>query len=123
MKKGKSNKKKAFSSKEDNNSNHNNNKIIPKKVGTFNGFFIYDKNDKIKEYELQDKKNEISEPPLKDWLIIQHNPTKSKSRFTDLFQEILENDKKLEEEKKIKEKQSYEKSLLPNNIINDIEMK
>ena len=122
MRKGKNNQKKAFSSIEENNNNNtNNNKKIPKEIGTFNGFLIYDKEEKIKESDLKDKINNFSEPPLKDWLIIQHNPNKKQSRFSDLFQEILQNDKKLEEQKKNKEKQSYEKSLLPNNIINDIE--
>ena len=122
MKKGKNNQKKAFSSIEENNNNNtNNNKKIPKEIGTYNGFLIYDKEEKIKESDLKDKINNFSEPPLKDWLIIQHNPNKKQSRFSDLFQEILQNDKKLEEQKKNKEKQSYEKSLLPNNIINDIE--
>ena len=121
MKNGKSEQKKVFPSKEEDNSNRNKGKIIPKEVGTYNGFLIYDNNDKIKGNELNNKKNEFSEPPFKDWLIIHHNPKKNKSRFTNLFQEILENDKKLKEETKKKDKQSYEKSLLPNNLINDIE--
>ena len=125
MKKAKNNQKnqkKAFSSTEENNTRNLNNKNkIPKEIGTYNGFLIYDKEEKIKESDSKDKINKFFDPPLKDWLIIQHNPNKNKSRFTDLFQEILENDKKLEDQKKNKEKQSYEKSLLPNNIINDID--
>ena len=125
MKKAKNNQKnqkKAFSSTEENNTNNLNNKNkIPKEIGTFNGFLIYEKAEKIKESDSKDKINNFFDPSLKDWLIIQHNPNKNKSRFTDLFQEILENDKKLEDQKKNKEKQSYEKSLLPNNIINDID--
>ena len=54
-------------------------------------------------------------------MIIQHNENIAKSRFSNLFQEILENDKKHEVEKNEVINQSYEESLLPNNIIDDID--
>ena len=90
-----------------------------KQVGTFDGFLIFDKIDKIKENELKFQINEFNEPTLKDWLIIQHNPTKTKSRFINLFQEILEDNKKSEDIKKEKNEKTYEENLIPNDIIND----
>ena len=118
-KNGKSNQKKAFSSSEENNNNNNDSKNVTKEVGIYKGFLVFDKVNDKKENNLNFQTNETSDPDLQDWMIIQHNPSKTKSRFSSLFQEILENDRKMEEQKK-KEKQSYEKHLLPNNIIDDV---
>ena len=124
MKKEKNKEKKESQSKEKNQQT-NKNKNIVKEIGTYNGFLIYENKDKIKESDLKNEKNlnDISEPSFKDWLIIQHNPKKTKSRFSNLFEEILENDRKLEQQKKEQNNEKIENYLLPNNIINDIDDK
>ena len=119
-KNGKSKQNKDLSISENNNNIKDENKTVTKEVGTYKGFLVFDKVNNLIESDLYSQTNEKTEPILKDWLIIQHTK-KTKSRFIDLFQEILENDKKIEEQKKSKENQSYEKTLLPNNIIEDIE--
>ena len=120
MKKGKSKRKKMAPTTQQTDINSEKENIV-KQVGTYNGFLIYDKNDEIKENNLNFKINELSEPTLKGWMIIQHNDKKTKSRFSSLFQEIIENDRKPVVKKNGIINQSFEESLLPNNIINDID--
>ena len=127
MKKEKDNQEKDPPANEEKQPTNKNKKII-KEVGTFDGFLVYENKDKIKDSELNNKINininNNPEPIYKDWLIMKHNHKKAKSRFSQLFQEILENDRKIEEEEnKEKNKQQIENYLLPNDVINDIEQK
>ena len=71
----------------------NKKRFMTQPVGTFDGFLIYDKISKGDNNNLNIPINEFKEPLLKDWLVMQHNPKKTKSRFSKLFKEILENDK------------------------------
>ena len=84
MKKRKEKPKKVSKSQENKNEKTEDDNVL-KQVGTFNDFVILDKNDETEENEL----NLINNASL-----VQHNPNNTKSRFSILFQEILENDKK-----------------------------
>ena len=78
---------------------------ITKEIGTFHKFLFYEKEEKIKK-KYYFKKFNNENPFLKDWLILESKP-KTESRFTDLFKEIMEKDKKaaLEEQKKLDNKE------------------
>ena len=78
---------------------------ITKEIGTFHDFLVYEKEEKIKK-KYYFKKFNNENPFLKDWLILESKP-KTESRFTDLFKEIMEKDKKaaLEEQKKLDNKE------------------
>ena len=73
----------------------NKKKFMTQPVGTFDGFLIYDKILKGDNNNLNIPINEFKEPLLKDWLIMQHNPKKTKSRFSKLFKEILNSEKSI----------------------------
>ena len=95
----------------------NNNSYITKQTGIYKGFLIYDKVLKSEENNYPKLTNQSNEPPLKDWLIIQHT-NKTKSRFSKLFKEILENDKKAE--KNIENINSInDEKFIPKNLIED----
>ena len=124
MKKKKSSKNKSTinSSKKSNGKDEH----ITKEIGTFHDFLVYEKEEKIKK-KYYFKKFNNENPFLKDWLILESKP-KTESRFTDLFKEIMEKDKKaaLEEQKKLdnKEEDIQNKINLKdiknnNNIINN----
>ena len=119
MRKAKPKQKKIKKSHQQYNLNKTNENVT-KFVGNFNGFQIYDKIDNNDTY-LTFQMNE--DPELKDWIFIQHNSNKTESRFTNLFQEILENDIKLEKKNEIiiNDEKSFEENLLPNNFIDDID--
>ena len=119
MRKGKPKQKKIKKSHQQYNLNKSNENIT-KFVGNFNGFQIYDKIDN-NENDLTFQINE--DPKFKDWISIQHNSNMTESRFTNLFQEILENDKilKNKNEIKINDENSFEENLLPNNFIDNID--
>ena len=119
MKKGKPKQKKLKKSHQQFNLNKTN-EDVTKLVGNFNGFQLYDKKE-TNENDLTFQNNE--DQMFEDWTIIRHNSKKNESRFKNLFQEILENDKKVEKEKGIKSVngQSFVENLLPNNIIDDID--
>ena len=103
MKKKKSSKNKSTinSSKKSNGKDEH----ITKEIGTFHDFLVYEKEEKIKK-KYYFKKFNNENPFLKDWLILESKP-KTESRFTDLFKEIMEKDKKaaLEEQKKLDNKE------------------
>ena len=103
MKKKKSSKNKSTinSSKKSNAKDEH----ITKEIGTFHDFLVYEKEEKIKK-KYYFKKFNNENPFLKDWLILESKP-KTESRFTDLFKEIMEKDKKaaLEEQKKLDNKE------------------
>jgi len=117
MKKRKEKPKKVSKSQENKNDKTEDENVL-KQVGTFNDFVIFDKNDETGENEL----NLINNASL-----VQNNQNNAKSRFSNLFQEILENDKKLEQKKENKDNQdiniineiSDDEKLLPNNLIED----
>ena len=117
MKKGKPKQKKLKKSHQQFNLNKTT-EDVTEFVGNFNGFQLYNKKEN-NENDLTFQKNE--DPIFEDWTIIRHNSKKTESRFKNLFQEILENDKKIEKEKgnKIDNEQSFSENLLPNNIIDD----
>ena len=122
MKKGKEKEKpkKSNNSPENKINEANKNKFVTKPIGTFNGFLVYDKiskNDKNNNNNINPPIKEIKEPLFKDWLIIQHNPNKTKSRFTNLFKEILENDKKKEKNINDKNINITNENLIQNNLI------
>ena len=103
MKKKKSSKNKSTinSSKKSNGKDEH----ITKEIGTFHDFLVYEKEEKIKK-KYYFKKFNNENPFLKDWLILESKP-KTESRFTDLFKEIMEKDKKaaLEDQKKLDNKE------------------
>ena len=99
-------------------SNHKKNKKkeeiidVTKEVGVYEDFIVIDKEEPEK------KKEEINDLSfLKDWVIFDNlffeetSKTKSKkSRFSDLFEEIKENEKKSKEEENIKNDDSLNKT-------------
>jgi hypothetical protein len=115
MEKRKEKPKKVSKSQENKNEKTEDENVL-KQVGTFNDFVILDKKDETGENEL----NLINNASL-----VQHNPDNTKSRFSNLFQEILENDKKLEQKKNnniginIINDITEDEKLLPNNLIED----
>ena len=117
MKKRKEKPKKVNESSDKNNKDKKK-ELEVKQVGTFNGFLIFDKIDK--ENEVSQIK-EIVDPSFKDWLIIQRNVKKTESRFSNLFQETLENDKLSEQQKQknIIDIENEDEKLLPNNLIEE----
>ena len=70
-------------------------KEIPKEIGVFNDFLIFDKVDNSKDNNLDIQNKNFDEPSLKEGLIIPTNQNKKKSRFFNLFKEIVEKDKKI----------------------------
>ena len=97
-------------------------KDVTKQVGIINGFLVYDKIEENSEKKFDFLFNQPIDPSLQDWLIVQ--PSQSKSRFSGLFQEILENDKKSEKNKKNEIKidndiDKEDEKLLPNNLIEE----
>ena len=74
---------------------------IPKEIGTFHEFLVFEKSDNKKEKKYEFIKCDHDNPFLKDWLILQTKSEITQSRFSDLFKEIKENDKKSENEEKI----------------------
>ena len=66
---------------------------MPKEVGLYHDFLVYEKNEKFNN-KLEFKDCIFDDPNIKDW-ILQYSPNKTKSRFSSLFEEIIENDKKL----------------------------
>ena len=97
-------------------------KDVTKQVGIINGFLVYDKIEDNSEKKFDFLFNQPIDPSLQDWLIVQ--PSQSKSRFSGLFQEILENDKKSEKNKKNEIKidndiDKEDEKLLPNNLIEE----
>ena len=99
MKKGKQKEKKQKKSSQQFNLN-NTNENVTKFVGNINGFQVYDKIDDDIEKDITEQKDE--DPKLKELTIIQPNSNKTESRFANLFQEIIENDKKEEQKKENK---------------------
>ena len=87
---------------------------MPKQVGFYHDFLVFDKNEKYKNLEFKDCI--FDDPNIKDWLILQYSPNKTKSRFSSLFEEILENDRKAE-------KNGDNKIEKESNIINNINKK
>ena len=97
-------------------------KDVTKQVGIINGFLVYDKIEENSEKKFDFLFNQPIDPSLQDWLIVQ--PSQSQSRFSGLFQEILENDKKSEKNKKNEIKidndiDKEDEKLLPNNLIEE----
>ena len=97
-------------------------KDVAKQVGIINGFLVYDKIEENSEKKFDFLFNQPIDPSLQDWLIVQ--PSQSQSRFSGLFQEILENDKKSEKNKKNEIKidndiDKEDEKLLPNNLIEE----
>ena len=93
MKKGKKKQKKK------NSPPKKENEILTKEVGTYNGFLIFDKIEEKNENEFYFRMNDLVAPEFKDWMII--DSTKTKSRFTNLFQDILESDKIMDQKNNI----------------------
>ena len=112
MKKGKEkNSKKIPENKMD---EQNNNLYNTKQTVTFDGFLVYEKVTEEEENFLKMNEVQLIEPRLKEWLITQHNSKKTKSRFTNLFKEIEEKDKK--EGKNIDNDNKNEEKLISNNL-------
>ena len=119
MKKRKDKPKKAKTKK---SSDNKITKDVTKQVGIINGFIVYDKIEDNSEKKFDFLFNQPIDPSLQDWLIVQ--PSQFQSRFSNLFQEILENDKKLEKNKKNEIKidndiDKEDEKLLPNNLIEE----
>ena len=69
-------------------------KDIIQSIGSFHDFIIMEKKDKIKQSSLEFEKVESDNNFLKDFLILQHRPKQEKSRFSDFFKELKEQEKK-----------------------------
>ena len=69
-------------------------KDIIQSIGSFHDFIIMEKKDKIKQSSLEFEKVESDNNFLKDFLILQHRPKQKKSRFSDFFKELKEQEKK-----------------------------
>ena len=83
---------------------------IIKETNSFEDFIVYDR-DETKLNKSQIETMSDDNPFLKDWFILNTNPFKNQrneSRFTDLFKEILENDRKVEDKKSHTEKKPLE---------------
>ena len=96
------------------------NQNTPKQIGTFHDFLVFDNNDKYKENNIVFQDCSFDDPSLKDWLIINNSPNKTKSRFSSLFEE-MEKDKKTISEGKGNEnnEQNNIKVIKDNNNINN----
>ena len=92
MKKQKNTKK--LDSKQTQNKNKEKEKDIIQPIGSFQDFLIIEKRDKIKEKSLELEKFKSDNNFLKDFLILQHRPKQEKSRFSDFFKELSEQEKK-----------------------------
>ena len=68
----------------------------PKQIGIYHDFLIFDHKDKYKEENFDFQDCNFNDLSLKDWLILKKSSNQNESRFSSLFQEILENDKKKE---------------------------
>ena len=90
------------------------NEEIPKEIGVFNDFLVYDKEKKlIDNFEFQVLE---SSPSLKDGVIINRESKQTKSRFSELFEEINQDKKNLEKED---EKDKDDKKDQTNEIFED----
>ena len=115
MKKGKEkNSKKTPENKMD---EQDNNLYNTKQTVTFDGFLVYEKVTEEEENFLKMNEDQSIEPRLKEWLMMQHNSNKTKSRFTNLFKEMEENDKK--EGKNTDNENKNEEKLISNNLIEE----
>ena len=95
-KKEKKEKKKTNSPKDKDKIDDKNDKgEIPREIGIFNDFIVYDKDNLFNDYLKYQNLESTTSPSLKDWLIIQRESKQTKSRFTDFFEEI--NQEKSEE--------------------------
>jgi len=114
MKKQKNTKK--LDSKQTQNKNKEKEKDIIQPIGSFQDFLIIEKRDKIKEKSLELEKFKSDNNFLKDFLILQHRPKQEKSRFSDFFKELSEQEKKniIEEPKIEKIEQNEIKNPIPN---------
>ena len=111
-KKEKKEKKKTNSSKDkDKIVDKNDNREIPREIGIFNDFIVYDKDNLFNDYLKYQNLESTTSPSLKDWLIIQRESKQTKSRFTDFFEEINQEKSEENEGKKNENK----------NQINEIE--
>ena len=116
-------KKKKENNNKKNTNNYNSKKedvqkedVVPKEIGTFHGFLVYEKEDKEPKENFFSKKSEDKNIFPKEEMILQSNYKKTKSRFADLFQEIMENDRKAS----LQEQQNLNKSNNINNNFNSI---
>ena len=74
---------------------------IPKEIGTFHEFLVFEKSDNKKEKKYEFIKCDHDNPFLKDWLILQTKSEITQSRFSDLFKEIKEMIKNQKMKKKL----------------------
>ncbi len=111
-KKEKKEKKKTNSPKDKDKIDDKNDKgEIPREIGIFNDFIVYDKDNLFNDYLKYQNLESTTSPSLKDWLIIQRESKQTKSRFSDFFEEINQENSEENEGKKNENK----------NQINEIE--
>ena len=79
-------------------------------IGTYHEFLVFEKTDENKEIKHEFIKCDHDNPFLNDWLILQSKPEIKESRFSNLFKEIMENDKILNEKEKDKVNDISEKA-------------
>lgn len=103
---------------------------LPNEVGIFHDFLVFDRKDYFNDsLEFQDYT--FDDPNIKDYQILCYSPNKTKSRFSRLFEEMTENDKKLEDKGEKKENNKMENTNNINiknndnkiNLINNIDNK
>ena len=83
-------------------------KIETEEVGIFDDFVIIDKKDEEKKKIIL---NNLKETKYKDWIVFEKQ---KKSRFSDLFEQIKEKEKKEQEKEKEEAKEQKEKQNLEN---------
>ena len=98
------------------NISEKNEKDIIQSIGSFHDFIIMEKKDKIKQTSLEFEKVESDNNFLKDFLILQHRQKPEKSRFSDFFKELKEQEKKnsIEEPKTEKTEEIEQQKNIPN---------
>ena len=118
MKKWKSSKNKSKKKSNSPEEEDEDKKDMPKEVGLYHDFLVFEKNEKFNN-KLEFKDCIFDDPNIKDWLILQYSPNKTKSRFSSLFEEIIENDKKLVLEEKSEKNDNIKPENKTDNINNN----
>ena len=115
MKKKKSSKNKKISGNYHSKIEEEPKEEIPKQTGVYHDFLVFEKSEKSDKC-LYFEKCQNENPFLNDWIILQSKPKSNKSRFADLFQEIMENDRKALLEEQNHKKNNISEQSQKNNI-------
>ena len=103
-----------------------NEKEIPKEIGTFHDFLVFEKSNKIEENNILDLSKLESDISL--FHNLKNEPKPKESRFSNLFKEIVENDKKVameaqKEDRKVDKKEDKKEEVVVPQKEDNIEIK